>query len=299
MKRYKNDYIGEIVAAIESKPAYQKLRLVAVIEPDSLPNLVTNLDGSYPNCNEAEPYYREGVRYAVSELSSLTNVYLYLDIAHSGWLGWEHTQAAANLYRQILSDGGNLMDAIQGFATNVANYSALEETFNPYNNQQEYQDLIENFYEWNRIIDEVAYVEELRKQFSNKGFIIDTSRNGWTPRGEGLPLDSRVHRGNWCNQKNAGLGERPMADPREGVHAYFWIKPPGESDGTSNPDEGEDPDNPTTQGKRFDPMCGTDSVKRPYSDEGVATGALAGAPHAGMWFHEQFLMLVENATPAL
>ena len=99
-------------------------------------------------------------------------------------------------------------------------------------------------------------------------------RSGWQSQGSQSPMDARTHRGNWCNISGAGIGERPRANPRTGVDAYYWIKPPGESDGTS--------------------------AVRPYEpSEAIPTDALSGAPHAGHWFHEQLLMLVENATPAL
>lgn len=296
MERYKNEYIGRIAEVIRGNPAYAKLRIAAVVEPDSLPNLVTNMGGEYPNCIAAEPIYREGIRHAVAALGELSNMYLYLDIAHSGWLGWEHGSKAAQLYKEVLS--GGLIDAISGFATNVSNYSTLQETFNPYEPwNEENVDLIENFYEWNAVIDELSFVDSLRQHFPDKGFVVDTSRNGWQPRGDKMPLDARAHRGNWCNQENAGMGERPRANPKPGIHAFFWIKPPGESDGTSSPDEAQDPDNPTTHGKHFDPMCGAEPIQS--NGASIATGALPGAPHAGMWFHEQFIMLVENAQPQI
>jgi endoglucanase len=54
-----------------------------------------------------------------------------------------------------------------------------------------------------------------------KPFVIDTSRNG---RGPGS--------GGFCNPAGTGLGEPPTAttgDPL--VHAFLWVKRPGESDG--------------------------------------------------------------------
>jgi hypothetical protein len=45
--------------------------------------------------------------------------------------------------------------------------------------------------------------------------------------------DRRIQLGNWCNQSGAGLGERPQASPQANIDAYGWIKPPGESDGSS------------------------------------------------------------------
>jgi cellulose 1,4-beta-cellobiosidase len=71
------------------------------------------------------------------------------------------------------------------------------------------------------------------------------------------------------------LGERPRADPAPGIDAYWWVKPPGESDGSSDP-----------SGPRFDEMCaGPDAAK--------------GAPQAGQWFEAYFMDLVHNARPGL
>ena len=93
--------------------------------------------------------------------------------------------------------------------------------------------------------------------------LIDTSRNGWggtaRPTGpgpttsvdtyvDGGRIDRRIHVGNWCNQSGAGLGERPKAAPAAGIDAYVWMKPPGESDGSSTAI-------PNDEGKGFDRMC--------------------------------------------
>ena len=57
-----------------------------IIEPDSLPNAVTNQ--SKPACATATPFYESGVEYALNKLHAISNVYTYVDIAHSAWLGW-------------------------------------------------------------------------------------------------------------------------------------------------------------------------------------------------------------------
>ena len=62
------------------------------------------------------------------------------------------------------------------------------------------------------------------------------------------------------------------------------MKPPGESDGASEPIDND-------EGKHADPMCDPDFTT-PY---GVPTGALPDAPLAGHWFHEAFVMYVRNA----
>lgn len=52
INKYKRDYIDAIVALIKKYPS---TKVVAVIEPDSLANLVTNL--SDPNCQKAQSAY--------------------------------------------------------------------------------------------------------------------------------------------------------------------------------------------------------------------------------------------------
>ena len=86
LARYKAEYVTPI-ANIFAKPAYSSLRIVAVIEPDSLPNLVTNT--SVAKCQEASGAggYVEGTQFTLNQLSPIKNVYSYLDIGHSGWVG--------------------------------------------------------------------------------------------------------------------------------------------------------------------------------------------------------------------
>lgn len=99
---------------------------MAVIEPDSLANLVTNL--SVSKCANAEATYKECVTYAITQLATLKNVYMYLDAGHAGWLGWSaNIGPAATLFAQIYQAGGS-SPYVKGLATNVANYNALTTT---------------------------------------------------------------------------------------------------------------------------------------------------------------------------
>ena len=61
-----------------------------IIEIDSLPNLVTNLNAgrSAPEAQSTGAYV-QGVRYALDKLHAIPNVYNYIDAAHHGWLGWD------------------------------------------------------------------------------------------------------------------------------------------------------------------------------------------------------------------
>jgi cellulose 1,4-beta-cellobiosidase len=106
---------------------------------------------------------------------------------------------------------------------------------------------------------------------------------------DGGRYDRRIQAGNWCNQSGAGLGERPQAAPEPGIDAYVWMKPPGESDGSS-----EYIENP--EGKGFDRMC--DPTYEGNARNGYnMSGALPNAPISGHWFSAQFQELLANAHP--
>jgi len=107
-------------------------------------------------------------------------------------------------------------------------------------------------------------------------------------------VDRRNHRGAWCNPEGAGIGQRPAVTPsghaESHLDAYVWVKPPGESDGSSV-------EIPNDEGKRLDRMC--DPTYQSSELGGNYTGALSGAPLSGHWFQAQFEMLVANAYPAI
>jgi len=101
---------------------FPDIRIVAVIEPDSLANLVTNL--SVQKCANAQSAYKESVIYAVQKLNAL-GVYMYLDAGHAGWLGWPaNLTPAAQLFSQLYTSADR-PEFLRGLATNVANYNAI------------------------------------------------------------------------------------------------------------------------------------------------------------------------------
>ena len=252
--RYRTEFIDPIVEILKK---YPELPIVILLEPDSLPNLATNLN--LPDCAEAKDVYIESVAYGIRKLG-LPNVSIYLDIAHSGWLGWDNNrEAAAKIYKKVLKLAGGV-DTIRGFATNTSNFTHLS---NRDGAALEPTDPCPN---------ELTYVKKMTVTLGshgirNKGWIIDTARNG---KGK-----IRKVWGHWCNIKGAGLGERPTVAPEPYVDAYFWVKPPGESDGVSDPTQ-----------PRYDPECGSEESAK-------------GAPQAGAWFESYFLDLIRNATPPL
>jgi len=311
--RYQSDYIDPI-AAILADSKYANLRIVTTVEIDSLPNLVTNTGSrptATPECDvmKANGNYVKGVGYALRKLGAVPNVYNYVDAGHHGWIGWDDNFAASAqvMYQAATADGGSV-DNVHGFITNTANYSALKE------NNFKIGDTVggRSVREWNRSVDELSYAQSFRDQLVSTGFssgigmLIDTSRNGWggsaRPAGpgattdvntyvEGGRYDRRIHIGNWCNQSGAGLGERPRTAPEAGIDAYVWIKPPGESDGSSK-------EIPNDEGKGFDRMCDPTYGGNPRNGNNPS-GALANAPISGKWFSAQFQELLKNAYPAL
>ncbi|QHV86974.1 glycoside hydrolase family 6 protein [Streptomyces sp. 604F] len=316
--RYKSEYIDPI-AELLADPAYADLRIVALIEPDSLPNLVTNAGGtagSTPECAvmKENGNYEKGVGYALSTLGAIPNVYNYVDAAHHGWLGWDtNFVPAAQQFKKTATTEGATVDDVHGFIVNTANYSVLKEPYLKITDTVNGTTVRQSkWLDWNYYVDELTFAQGLREELVRQGFdsglgmLIDTARNGWggddRPTGpgpttsvdafvDGGRADRRIHAGNWCNQSGAGVGERPVTAPEPGIDAYVWAKPPGESDGSSEPIDND-------EGKGFDRMC--DPTYEGNGRNGFSrTGALPDSPVAGHWFSAQFQELLANAHPPL
>ncbi|CAI7610393.1 unnamed protein product [Penicillium glandicola] len=251
-------YKAYIDAIREVLVEYSDIRTILVIEPDSLANLVTNMAVS--KCANAHDAYLECTNYAVTQLN-LDNVAMYLDAGHAGWLGWPaNLSPAAELYANIYNDASQPA-SLRGLATNVANYNGWSLSTCP------------SYTSGDSNCDEKKYINALAPLLQSAGwdahFITDTGRNGVQPT-------SQNAWGDWCNVKGTGFGVRPTTDTGDALaDAFVWVKPGGESDGTSD-----------TSSARYDAHCG-------YSD------ALQPAPEAGTWFQAYFAQLVENANPSL
>ncbi|MEV4659870.1 glycoside hydrolase family 6 protein [Micromonospora sp. NPDC049301] len=318
LPRYKAEYIDPI-AAIQADPKYRNIRIINIIEIDSLPNLVTNTSGQAGGtamCDtvKANGAYVNGVGYALAKLGAIGNVYNYIDAAHHGWIGWDSNFGpTADMLKSAAVASGSTVNNVHGFIVNTANYSALREPYIKITDNVNGQSVRQSkWIDWNFYVDELSFAQAFRDKLVQVGFnsgigmLIDTSRNGWggsaRPTGPGATtsvdtyvnggrIDRRVHLGNWCNQSGAGLGERPRANPEPGIDAYVWVKPPGESDGSSR-------EIPNNEGKGFDRMC--DPTYGGNARNGNnPSGALPDAPISGAWFSAQFQQLMRNAYPAL
>ncbi|WST34872.1 glycoside hydrolase family 6 protein [Streptomyces sp. NBC_01166] len=316
--RYKTEYIDPI-AAILADEKYAGLRIVTTVEIDSLPNLVTNAGSrptATPACDvmKANGNYQKGVGYALNKLGDAPNVYNYIDAGHHGWLGWDDNFGpSADIFKVAATTEGATVDDVHGFITNTANYGATTEDHFSIDDSVNGTSVRQSkWVDWNRYTDEQSFAQAFRNELVSVGFnsdigmLIDTSRNGWgganRPTGPGASTsvdtyvnggryDRRIHLGNWCNQSGAGLGERPQAAPAAGIDAYVWMKPPGESDGSSK-------EIPNNEGKGFDRMCDPTYTGNVRNGNNMS-GALPDAPVSGKWFSAQFQELMKNAYPAL
>ncbi|GGR12037.1 glycoside hydrolase family 6 protein [Streptomyces aurantiogriseus] len=117
---------------------------------------------------------------------------IYYDAGHSGW----HAPARQ---AALLKQAGAASAASAGIFSNVSNFR------------------------WTA--DEIAYDRQVLDALggpADLGAVIDTSRNG-----NGPPAD-----GQWCDPDGRRIGRAPTLDTGEArIHAYLWVKLPGESDG--------------------------------------------------------------------
>ncbi|KAH6642406.1 cellobiohydrolase-like protein II precursor [Boeremia exigua] len=253
--KYKTEYIDKIATILQKYPG---VKINLAIEPDSLANMVTNM--GVQKCSRAAPYYKDLTAYALRKLN-FANVDMYLDGGHAGWLGWDaNIGPAANLFAEVYKAAGSPR-GVRGIVTNVSNYNAYRIGTCPAITSP------------NANCDEERYIKAFAPLLQAQGFparfIVDVGRSGKQPT-------AQQAWGDWCNVQGAGFGPRPTTNTGNSlVDAFVWVKPGGESDGTSD-----------TTAIRYDASCGRASAFKP-------------APEAGSWFNAYFEMLLRNANPAL
>jgi cellulose 1,4-beta-cellobiosidase len=231
-------YIDAIAALLVT---YSDVKVILVIEPDSLANLVTNLNVA--KCANAEAAYKQCVEYAIKTLN-LPNVSMYLDAGHAGWLGWSaNIGPAATLFASVWQAAGKPAQ-VRGLATNVANYNGWNESPCP------------SYTQGDANCNEQDYINALAPLLVSAGypahFITDTSRNGVQPT-------AQLAWGDWCNLIGTGFGVRPTTNTGNTLEdAFVWVKPGGECDGTSN-----------SSAPRYDFHCGQADALQPAPQAGT------------------------------
>ncbi|MFC9679104.1 glycoside hydrolase family 6 protein [Streptomyces sp. NPDC056948] len=118
---------------------------------------------------------------------------VYFDAGHSGW------NAPGKQAAWLRQAGAASPESSDGIFSNVSNFHTT--------------------------VDEIAYDRRVLDALGGPaglGAVIDTSRNG-----NGAPAD-----GEWCDPSGRKLGRTPALGTGEArIHAYLWVKLPGESDG--------------------------------------------------------------------
>lgn len=174
---YKN-WVNGVATGIGQREA------IVIIEPDALAGI---------DClTAAQKTDRiNGLKDAVTTLTTNTKAYVYLDAGNVSWI------PAAEMANRLRSAG---VDKARGFAVNVSNFYKISEN--------------------------VTYGTAVSKNIGNKTFVIDTSRNG-----QGVytnPSDSEAWcnpPGRGLGVKPTTTTNQTLVD------AYLWVKTPGESDG--------------------------------------------------------------------
>jgi cellulose 1,4-beta-cellobiosidase len=290
---YKNNYITPIVNILKSN-LQSNVRVVLIIEPDSLPNGATNLGTM--NCTQAVINgYEADIAYAMSQLT-MQNVWQYMDVGHGGWLGWPSPglQNIGPILTSVISNTKSLnpLFFLRGWITNTANYDPWNSndrpakdptaTFASCNNYPIHPAGFSLCYDFNAGINEfIFHTEILGPTLAALGlpntWLFDSSRSGQP----GI----RENWGSWCNINGAGIGPRPAATPDSTdatLDAFVWIKPPGDSDGNSAA---------TANHPAVDGFCDCTTTN--------GVDSLCPSPVAGAPFQAHFSMLVKNANPAL
>jgi cellulose 1,4-beta-cellobiosidase len=299
LKEYKNNYINSLYKLFSNKK-YNHIKKILIIEPDSLPNCITNMGQN--GCTKVTcDNYKEGIIYAVNTFHNISNVYQYLDISHGGWLGWENTLTQYLQYIQNIP-----LQYIRGFSQNVANYQTLGKkcsygkitTYNDFiqycqknSNLECCKDPCGYISQYNAANNEINFSQLIlfiTTKFNYKfktsdnlpRFVIDSSRNG--------NIYSRIGTQEcqvWCNIRDARIGHYPTTNTTDKmIDAFFWLKTPGECDGCINQSQ-QQVCSPASNCKRYDQNCGIHPQNIGYKKGEPCP------PEAGQWFDYQIIGL--------
>jgi len=266
---------------------------IIILEPDAVANCASNLGNN--GCTESTcAVYKENLKYAIDRMSVMENTFIYLDIGHGNWMGWE------NNIRNFVEWIHDLdLSKIRGFSINVSNYQDLGIPCQ-YHNVTRYSDFLNYCLHHqrdpcckdpcNRLVRNNACNNEnnfihivswhirsaSRYRFASPDgaprFVVDTSRNGESAK------DCDV----WCNNRMAALGSFPSINTSMPmIDAFFWIKNPGFSDGCLINDH-------CRECSRYDKDCNRGPVNMGYYDDDQCPS------ESGVWYSQQLYDLVRN-----
>jgi len=281
-QEYQLDVVDVLASLFEE--FHERVPIVLVLEPGALEALALKA----PRCRAGGTIhgYQRGIEYAVKQIADRApNVALYADAGSGATLGW------GSLVHELVAQVADVQiaNSIRGFATNVGSYQPLgvpcplaTADLAAYCHAHPHaaccDDPCREMAHFSHGNNEHNFVQLLSHHMRiafpgfSPHFVIDTGRNG---------VDrSREDCSTTCNVRGAGLGRRPTGDTGfDLVDGYFWVKPPGESDGC--PPGGKGCPQP-------DAGCRTDTSVGTRASE-------PAAPPAGDWFALHMQMLAFNA----
>ena len=247
LAEYKADVVDVLATLLAEYE--QRVPVALVIEPGSFSSLALGSSAHACTSTATRQSYIDGVAYAIDALSDRApSAALYLDAGDGSQLGWgERVRSYVTQVARL----GSLARRLRGFATNVGGYQPLGLAC-----PAEHAGSLPSFCRahphepccatdpcsllarYNSGVGELNYVQLLAKHMHiampdlKPRFLVDTGRSGVE--------HSRVDCESACNLRRAGFGALPTphtALPAV-VDAYFWVHPPGVSDGCSVSERG-------------------------------------------------------------
>jgi endoglucanase len=298
--------IGDAAAIVILEP--DGLGIIPWYDPYGPSDGSTTLEWCQPA--EANPATAASDRFAllnaaVDRLNEQSNVSVYLDGSHSGWLGVGDAaqrlvragvERAAGFFLNVsnyqhtanLRQYGRWISSCIAYATSIAASDYVGCPNQYWNGGPLPSKIAQLLGEWTGValrgsdvwsddsdVPELntsgvnlRYANMLGGTLPSTHFVVDTSRNGRGPWVADHPAGDPQ---DWCNPPDRGTGITPTASTGVPLlDAYLWVKIPGESDGQCN---------------RWAPAGSADLVR------GVID------PPAGVWFDAMALELARNATP--
>lgn len=291
LAEYKSKVVDEL-ASLLSEYA-DALPIALVLEPDSLS--VLSIKEASPACMrpETQAAYAEGIAYAIGQVSTRApRVALYLAAGSGEQLGWGNR---ANAFVAHVAHLGPLAFRLRGFATNIGGYQALgipcllgpKETLPNFCRANPHHPCCDDpcgrIARFSSGVGELNYVQFLEHHLRvalpglSPRFVVDTGRNGITISRQ--DCDAR------CNLRAAGLGRTPTTETDlSTIDAYYWLLPPGTSDGCSTADG--------SLCSEPNPGCSLDDALGSRPGE-------ASAPASGMLFIEHLRQLATQAARSM
>ena len=264
LERYTREFIEPLAEIVRGFP---EQRVAFMLEPDSLPNLVSSTWSE--RCRAARKTYVRGIARAIGSLAPLGAV--YVDVGNAQWCQWFVEDLAKMLVEILRLAGPAAAQVLRARRRHASQAQGSIHYSRPRARPRAAPRLRDGCEQLRRDVDRVRVCDaaDPRARAARVLGVALRGRHRAQRRREARGRRGHVVQPPRCGRRDAGDG----GDRRRRRRRLLWIKPPGESDGVSTPFS-----------PRYDAACG-------------GASSLSDAPQAGEWFHEGFVMLAKNAHP--